>query len=447
MYNYHSKGSLVVGMVLGCFFLSSCTAQPEVINGESGSSSSNAGKNDSGWLGADSYEVNAIVRGIVQHPGTGDYRNLAYDAALQSQLIDLQLKFIKNTAEREGWRFNQLNESVLVTELIESEAGITLHYEATIDMLGRLPWSGVPELRDIETRFSADVPAIPTDFSMDIIHNCSEVDDSHSPADYNFHYYFSPNREDCTLVTNTVDVEITEVFPQRTVYPEYDRLLQPMDDSRVGFYAALVPNRGDHDPKSRFNDHAEALENDLGLKGTIQDDGAFVRYEWQQGDVLMVIDLYDPTELPWFSDFASHFRKRLGQYTLVHYNGHSSYGSKHLLDDPQSYTDKYQIISIHSCQSYAYFSRQVFRAKVTPNDPTGMDGADILATGKSSYPSGAPPTIRNILGSLMKGMVAVHTGNPNQAPSWNRIVEDVKRSTWGDILYGMAGVRENRWQP
>ena len=383
----------------------------------------------------------------MQHPGTGEFRDLPYDAALQSQLIDQQLKFIKTTAEYNGWRFNQLNDSVIVTDLVESEGGYTIYYEATIDMLGRLPWSGLPTLDELDTRFTADVPAVPTGFSYKTIKTCTKVDDKHSPADYNFHYYFAPNQPDCELVTNRAEVVITEVFPRPTVYPEYDRLLQPMDNDRRGFYAALVPNRGDNDPKSRFNAHAEALERDMGLTGTPMDGGAFVRYEWEQGDVVMVIDLYDPTDLPWMSDFASHFRKRLGQYTLVHYNGHSSYGSKHLLDDPEAFTDQYQIISIHSCQSYAYYSRQVLRAKATELDPTGMDAADILATGKSSYPSGAPPTIRTILEALMEGMVAVDEGRPERAPSWNEVVSDIKDSTWGDILYGMAGVRENTWRP
>ena len=76
-----------------------------------------------------------------------------------------------------------------------------------------------------------------------------------------------------------------------------------------------------------------------------------------------------------------------------------------------------------------------------------MDAADILATGKSSYPSGAPPTIRTILEALMEGMVAVDEGRPERAPSWNEVVSDIKESTWGDILYGMAGVRENTWRP
>jgi hypothetical protein len=432
--------------LLACL-LTACTGAPEVLTVASQAGTGQAGKNDSGWVGADSYEVEAIVTGMVQHPGTGEYRDLAYDAALQSQLIDLQLKFIKTTAEANGWRLNQLNDSVVVTDLVETDAGYTVYYEATVDMLGRLSGYGVPELEDIDTRFTAAVPAVPTDFSYSTIEACSKVDDRHSPADYNFHYYFSPNQPECELVTNKVELQITKVFPRPTVYPEYDRLLQPIDDARKGFYAALVPNRGDKDPKSRFNAHASALENNLGLRGEVRDDGAFVRYEWEQGGVVMVIDLYDPTDLPWMSDFESHFRKRLGQYTLVHYNGHSSYGSKHLVDDPDAFTDQYQIISIHSCQSYAYFSRQVFRAKATEADPSGMDAADILATGKSSYPSGAPPTITTILRGLMDGMVAVESGRPGQAPSWNEVVAGIKASTWGDILYGMAGVRENTWRP
>ena len=102
---------------------------------------------------------------------------------------------------------------------------------------------------------------------------------------------------------------------------------------------------------------------------------------------------------------------------------------------------------MHSCQSYAYFTRQVFRAKATSFDPSGFDLADIIATGKSSYPSGAPKTLKVLLSSLMDGMIAIQRNRAADAPDWLTIAEGMKGATWGDILYGVAGVRTNRWLP
>jgi hypothetical protein len=250
------------------------------------------------------------------------------------------------------------------------------------------------------------------------------------------------------LALNTAHVMVTEVFDRPKTYPEYDKLMQNLAEGGIGFKAALVPNRGDEDPLSRFKAHAEMLEQDLGLSGIPSSDGTYHRYAWRSGEVTMVIDLFDPTTAGWGRDgFEASFRRRLADYTLVHYNGHSSYGSKHLLDDPESYADAYQIIVLHSCQSFAYYTRQVFRGKATASDPQGFETADIIATGKSSYPNGAPRTLNVLLESLMNSMVAIHKGSPNDAVDWITIAEGMKKSTWGDILYGIAGVRSNVWQP
>jgi hypothetical protein len=428
----------LAGLTFGC-------VGGEVIDSGAAAGNAAGAKDDSGWIGADTFEVNAVVRGTVVTPEKGDWADLRTDADLQTQLVDLQLKFIKTTAEARGWRFNQLADDVRVVDVQEVDGGLALQYEAVVDMLGTLR-GDVPALEDLQTRFEADVPLSPDGFGFSTMSACAKLDDSHSVADYNFHYYFAPQQDGCDLELTLAEIEITEVFERPISYPEYDQLMQQLEDGTIGFKAALVPNRGDKDPMSRFNVHAEMLENELGLSGTDMD--GFRRYQWRQGQNLsMIIDLYDPSDLPWSGGFASHFRERLGDYTLVHYNGHSSYGSKDLLNEPEAYSDAYQIISLHSCQSYAYYSRQVFRAKATEEDPSGHALADILSTGKSSYPSGAPPTLRTLLSNLMEGLRAVESGQPHLAPDWLTISKKITGSTWGDIMYGIAGARENTWRP
>lgn len=409
-----------------------------------------SGKDDSGWVGADTYEVGAVVMATVRREATGEWADLLEDADLQTKLIDSQLKFIKTTAERHGWRFNQLADSIEILDARQTDAGdVELEYWAVVDMLGRYR-NDLPELEDIDPgSFRAQVPADPIGVGWSTMEACSQTDGSHGVSSMNFHYYFAPEREGCELELTEADVEITEVFPRLVTYPEYDKLLQALDeDGEVfGFRAALVPNRGDDDPSSRFNAHAQMLEEELGLTGEDIEDGTLRRYRWVEDGVGIIIDLYDPTKVSWDVGFASAFRQRLAEYTLVHYNGHSSYGTKHLLDEPDSFSDSYQIIMMHSCQSYAYYTRQVFRAKATEEDPSGFALADVVATGKSSYPSGSPPTLRVVLSSLFEGISAVARAEPSAAPDWLSIAEEMSDSTWGDIMYGVAGVRDNLWQP
>lgn len=427
--------------------LAACAGDEAVVEGtSSGTIEGDGGKEDSGWLGPDTYEVGAVVNSIVYVDTVGEWEDVAGSDALQQQLIDSQIKFIKNTAEANGWRFNQLVDTFEIVDVEVAEDAILIEFQAVVDMLGRYP-GHLPTLDELEESFTADVPLDPTAISYSHIADCSEADDGHSAAAYNFHYYFEPEKEECEMQLTEATVTITEVFPREIVYPEYDRLMQDLEDGTIGFQAALVPNRGDSDPLSRFTAHTNMLEHDLGLTGVVSEDERYHRYNWTRDGVTIVIDVYDPTKIEWTSSFAAEFRARLADYTLVHYNGHSSYGTKHLLDDPDSYSDAYQILMIHSCQSYAYYTRQAFRGKATDEDPSGFDGADIVATGRSSYPTGSPPTLEVLLSSLMDGMVAIQAGNSALAPNWLNIAEDMSDSTWGDIMYGIAGVRTNAWQP
>ena len=82
-----------------------------------------------------------------------------------------------------------------------------------------------------------------------------------------------------------------------------------------------------------------------------------------------------------------------------------------------------------------------------PRHRNGFDLADVIATGKSSYPSGAPKILGVLFRALMNGMDSVLNEDPKAAPDWITIAEDMKGATYGDILYGIAGVRSNQWKP
>ncbi len=397
------------------------------------------GKADSGWLGNTTFEVDATFRSVVQHEASGQWADLATSEELQFDLIDLQVKFAKNATEAQDYRINQLIDSVDRADVRTEEGVVVIEYEATVDMLRPL-WGDVPTLEELDPRtLSVRVPLDPVDVYARGGRACAP--DDHASG-YNVHYYFDPDGEGCSLELHTAEIEVVEVFGRPTVYPEYDQLMLEREEGRLGFSAAIVPARGDNDPMSRFDAHQRMIEDELELAGTESEDGSYTRYEWVRGDVEVVVDLFDPTE----SYFTTSFRSALRTYELVWYNGHSAYGTQSLLTDPEAFSDRYQVLGLHSCQSYAYYVQQAFRAKATAEDPDGFVLTDFVATGRSSYPSGSPRTLSELLEGLMDGIAAVREGRREDATDWLTIVERMNRREPG-IQYGVAGVRTNTWRP
>lgn len=399
-------------------------------------------RQDSGWIGSDTFEVNAIVKSQVSKriDDADALVELQSSPALQAELADQQLRFIKTGAEELGWRFNPLAEKLSIKELRVDGNVVRMDFEATVDMLGRHDGS-IPLLDELERDFNALVPAELKDFTADEITACSK----HSTTADKFFYYFAPKKSSCTMPMHDAQLRITKVFDRPTVFPEYDRLLLDMGDGYLGFKTALVPNVGDTVPLSRYESLREMLEGILELKGVLASDGSFTRYTLEEGRMRLVIDLYDPTHKDW--EVTSAFRQRLRDYSLIQYNGHSAYGSQRFLDQPESFSDQYQIIMLHSCQSYAHYTRKIFRAKASAVDLSGFDAVDVIATGRSSHPAASAPTVGVLLVSLKKGLAALDVGEPSLAPSWSDIAEGMKFVAGEDAMYGIAGARTNVWQP
>lgn len=405
------------------------------------------GKTDTGWIADTSYEVGADLEGTIVREASGTYSDLATDRALQEQLVDGQVKFGKTTMADHGYHLNQLAEKVEIVDTTETDGKVTITYRAQVDLV-HSKWKSdpVPSLEDLDQlEFEVMLPLNPEGVYNRNHEDCAEGWGDHSLADYNYYYYFAPDNQGCEEALHSGKLTIREVYPVSTVYPEYDRLLGRLDQDAgtVGFRAAILPNSGDDDPLSRFNVHKQMIEDKLGLTGEEQEDGKYVRYKWAgTGTSAMVIDLYNPQK-GWFT---TTFRKALGEYQLVFYNGHSAYGTQPFLTQADAFSKDYQIVMMHSCRSYPYYARQVFRAKATDDDPTGFVAADVVATGESSYPDDSPRTLRPLLEGLHQGISAVHDGREDEAPSWQSIVARMNNAAWG-ILYGAAGVRSNQWQP
>ena len=396
-------------------------------------------QDDTEWIGANSVEVNATIKSSLTRQATGRYAELATDEELQAEVIGTHVTYAKNPLEDSRFYLNMEPDKILSVAVTVEGDMVTLSYEASIDMV--YPGGNADSVQDLSVRHvDALVPKDPVDVFARGGTECASDYGDYTLNESKYFYYFDAQKSGCPVEMVDASIDLVSVYPNPTVYPEYDRLLGDMGDGTKGFRAAILPNRGDDDPMDRYNKHRTELNRALGMEPAPQD--GFERYNWTKDGVTIVVDLFDPTD-GWF---ASDFHQALSNYQLVFYNGHSNYGNQPFLDKPEVYSDEYQIIGMHSCKSYSYYAHQVATGKATADDPTGWRNADMIATGRSSYPGDSPFVLAALLDGLMNGLRAVTAGTPLEAPSWQDIGEDM-RDVAPYILYGVAGARHNAWQP
>lgn len=397
---------------------------------------------DTQWVGSNSIEVNTLFSATLAHEATGEWSDIATDEELQAELIATHISYGKKAMEKDGYWVNLMPDEILSVEVSVDGDMVSLTYQASVDMVRRVSsYDETPTLEDLpKTHFEVTIPADPVDVFARAGKTCASDYGSYTLTEYKYFYYFNPNTGECELPMTTGIVDIKSVYPQPKTYPEYDRLLNDLGDGTKGFRAAILPNRGDHDPMSRFDGHKRAIERITDLSP--EDNGEFQRYRWTQEGATIVIDLYDPTQ-GWFKNT---FHKALGEYQLVYYNGHSNYGHQPFLDNPDAYSDEYQILGMHSCQSYAYYVSQMVEGKKTAEDPTGFVNSDMIATGRSSYPQDSPDVMAVLLEGLMSGISVVANDKAQLAPSWQDIGKRMTNVA-PSILYGVAGARLNEWRP
>jgi hypothetical protein len=397
---------------------------------------------DTEWIGSNSFEVNARIKAKLVHTATGGYGDLATNVELQSELVTNHITYAKNALEQSKYYLNMMPDEILSMDISVDGTDVTISYEASIDMVHPAVNGKLPESIDDLPRTQVDLtlPLDPVNVYGRAGKKCASDYGSYTLSEEKYFYYFDPDKSGCEVPMIDGSIEVVSVYPNPEVYPEYDRLLNDMGSGNTGFRAAILPNSGDSDPMSRYKAHRRELNDVTGLEPTSE--AGFERYAWSKDGATIIVDLFDPT----VGYFTSDFHKALSAYQLVFYNGHSNYGHKPYLDKPEAYSDEYQIIGMHSCKSYSYYANQVATGKATAADPTGWANADMIATGRSSYPNDSPFVLAALLDGLMNGLGAVVEGEPERAPSWQSIGERM-RAVAPSILYGVAGARNNAWKP
>lgn len=403
--------------------------------------SSVGGKADTGWVADNSYELGGWLESKLVRKAGWPYAELATDRKQQETLIDHQVKYCKKTLSKRGFHFNQLAESIAKLEVSVEGETVTLTYRARVDMIGhRNPDADYPRLEDLDEReLDVPLPLDPTGVYSRAGEDCAEGWHPYSLGEHKYYYYFAPDKEGCKdkVEQHAAKLTIDTVYPEKTAYPEYDRLLRALDDKgSVGFSAAIMPT--DDNGQTQFEGHKRRIEElfQLAGKGEEQDEGKLLRYTVVQDGATAIIDLYNPEKIY----FWSTWRKALGSYDVLYYDGHSNYGTYDMVNDPGEFADRYQVLMIDSCRSYAYYARQVFTSK------GGFDKADVVGTGESNPFYVAPKVMGHLLKGLVQGVAALKRNAPRDAPSWQTIISWMNDDAY-HVYYGAAGVRDNAWQP
>ncbi|MCA9664015.1 MAG: hypothetical protein KC503_00460 [Myxococcales bacterium] len=409
-------------------------------DGASSNNTGGGGKSDTAWVSSTTYEIDGELTSTIVRAASGRYEDLATNAKLQLELIDDQLKFAKNSMKAHGYHVNQLAQSAEVLSAEQNDGVVTLRYRAQIDMVaethGRAPKTSIDQIAERE--FLIPLPLDPIDVYGRAGEDCAKDWSPYALADYKYYYYFAPDKTNadgepiCKIEMQQGQIKLLRVHVQKPAWPEYDQLLGDRGAGKKGFRAAVLAGEA-HDTL------VNVMESRLGLEPTELERGV-KRYTLAGDGVEIEIDLYPG---------AYRFHEVLGEYQLVFYHGHSSYGTTDYLTEVSAYRSDYQIISMNSCRNYSYYARQVFRAKaqLSPDsDPTGWKTSDFLANVESGWVSYSARTFEPLIRRLLTGIEAVNAGRDADAPDWLSIVKAMDAMDRG-VLYGAAGVRDNAWSP
>ena len=262
---------------------------------------------------------------------------------------------------------------------------------------------------------------------------------------YNFFYYFDPSidlnsdgNSDCRLgelVTATFVAD--DLMEEKTVFPEYDRLLSAWSTtynfrqadgtlteltydedanvlSTVMFFGAAKHTdeveyydwgainwrRFNYTMQERgFTDRGVyAQEYQLQDDATATDPTAYeltnIGRRWERtldasgngciegtdGCIKVIVDVISPYDLHDLKKYSAErdadglFHQALRTHDLLIYGGHSFYGSLDVLDHQENYTkDVYQVVFMSSCWSYEYYTKNVLEMKASERDALGCD--------------------------------------------------------------------------
>jgi len=154
----------------------------------------------------------------------GNFKSGAWSA---KNIIMDQVKYAKNKINSESLHMNLYSNEIEVesAELVGDR--IVVQYRANLESIvsnEELEEAGRTVEEVIGSTTTVRTPADPTDLFDRIGDKCAEGFDEGDLANYNYFYYFKPDKEGCDIELSEASFTVSSLAPPETTYPEYDRL-------------------------------------------------------------------------------------------------------------------------------------------------------------------------------------------------------------------------------
>lgn len=446
------------------------------------------GKDDTGYVGNRAFELEATFSGRVQVvvPDKTDEELMALAEELLAGTnrwqhreitaqVTEQIKYARNTLKSENLNLNLEGGDPTFSSIDVIEGGLELVYTVSIESLVKfkdLEEKNLTVEELVGRQIEVTLPARPDGLFERVGAACASDNETGGPVDpedlgaHNLFYYFDAEREGCPLTESdlfTGSYSVESSLDAATVYPEYDLLVEDGRIDMVVIFGQIT--HGDLESNDwgwiGFNQFSRSLRY-IGFRvvDDFADDMGHRMERTFPGGLIVSIKIYTPVGV------ADHvpreeanelFREAIGGNEIVYYNGHAFYGSLSVLDDPEVYpADRYQIVMMDACWSYAYYTKQIFRNRATDDDPDGYALVDVVNNTEPAI-SGSNQTAIVLWENVFKGAAEVHAGGTAELYSWNNIVEYMnehaearaaRRTTYPDPeIYGVSGVTTNAFTP
>jgi hypothetical protein len=415
-----------------------------------------------------------------------------------------QLKYTRNPLNAVGLNVSLERFEPTIERAAADHGGLEVTYHVQVDALvslADLAKKGQTPEGLVDSRIETPVPLRPVGLFERIGLSCAtdpdtgrlDATDIRDINASSLFYFFDPGRDGCTLGPDDVvagTFYVKQILTSPTVYPEYDRLVA---DGRIDMSAIfgqihhgdLIVNGDKIDPGFEYYDDFKSSLESVGFRkvSSLAHAGFPKGYgerlaKTYPGGLLVQVDMYSPISI---ADNVPReqandlFEKVIHGSEIVYYGGHAFFGSLEVLKQASAYPPSiYQIFFMDACWSYAYYTKQVFANKTTPEDPTGFDLADVVNNTRVSVSE--TPALA-LYQRLFEGAAAVRRGEVQgkdaERYSWNQIVammndaaeketndRNARRAAYAaqhpeagtpevaqPELYGISGARTNRWQP
>ena len=421
-------------------------------------------------------EFNAVIRldvsTLESAAQESERARWATDTDALRQLAGQQLRLAKTQLNDAKLHLNLTADSVEIQRVDLVDGAVEIEYIITVETLvtkKELRAEGITPDDLVDAVFNVDVVADPRDLYDRIGESCASGFQPGSLNNNNLFYYFDPATPTCRVeMAPKAAFRVRSLLPQSDTFPEYDRLTEDgRVDAAVIFGAAEsgAVHGGDWGVMMWRTFEVNLRLADF-KKG--EDIAVGTRYVRTQGGVDASIDVISPYDLEaQGGQSAQLFANLLSSNELLFYNGHSFYGSLNVLTQPEHYpVDTYQILFMNSCWSYEYYTRQVATARMSEADPAGWALVDVVNNTTYAYFVQMEQSSRVLLFNLLAGAEHGGVDDSGRRFSWQNIIGTLNRTAKGECpredpnvdcrhyrprsaheMYGVSGVRDNRFQP